>query len=599
MSIHRPSNRAALRAIVVIALSLFVICIAAPDIRRLWQPFGIFGYGTNLDGVVTSVDANSPAADAGIQLGDRVDESLTPPQFRWFVVQIAVCPQPGVPISFDLIHNGSHRTVTLIAVPEAMSNAHRVVIAIKFALTILVVAIGAVVVLLLPNPTTWGFFLFCLATMPPWVNAFFLYTPMPTRYVLLGFAYIIVTAGSIGLLIFAFRFLREPVEGWRLFGLRTMLYAFALLLILNEWSFYQTNWFGGPPAEVLNRIQLYVGWLISLVALYAFVDTYLRARGVDRQRIQWVVIGFGISLVASPISSFITTELTNYPLELSEAVGLLGAAAPIMFAYAIIRHRVIDVSFVVNRALVYGVLTTLLVGAFSVIDWLFIDKLKLARVGTLAEMGVAVAGGFWFNGLHKRVDSFIDAVFFRQRHKAEVQLARVAAALPLATTTSAVAECLVSEPVQAMSLASAALFRCNRDSVYMREQSEGWDIGDLSELDDSDERLLMLARAEGGPLSLYEHRWRTQNVPPGPAHPVLVLPIIVRHELAAVVFYGAHVHGEALDPDEIETIAGLASGAATAYDHLDAESMKRKVDSLTSENESLRSLLPEAYIQPA
>ena len=39
--------------------------------------------------------------------------------------------------------------------------------------------------------------------MPPWVDAFFLYTPMPARYVLLGFAYVIVTAGSIGLLIFA------------------------------------------------------------------------------------------------------------------------------------------------------------------------------------------------------------------------------------------------------------------------------------------------------------------------------------------------------------------------------------------------------------
>lgn len=141
MSTQSPSNRAALRALFVIALSLVVICFAAPDIRRLWQPFGVFGYGTNLDGVVTSIDANSPAANAGIQLGDRVDERLTPPQFRWFVVQIAVCPQPGVPVSFDLIHNGIHRTVTLIAVPEAMSNAHRVVIVIKFALTILVVAI--------------------------------------------------------------------------------------------------------------------------------------------------------------------------------------------------------------------------------------------------------------------------------------------------------------------------------------------------------------------------------------------------------------------------------------------------------------------------
>ena len=378
-----------------------------------------------------------------------------------------------------------------------------------------------------------------------------------------------------------------------------MPYAYALVLILNEWSFYQTNWFGGPPAEVLNRVQLYVGWLISLVALYAFVDTYLRARGVDRQRIQWVVIGFGISLVASPISSFITTELTNSPLELSEAVGLLGAAAPVMFAYAIIRHRVIDVSFVVSRALVYGVLTSLLVGAFALIDWLFIDKLKLARLGTIAEMGVAVAGGFWFNGLHRRVDLLIDATFFRQRHQAERQLARDAAALPFATSSEVVAKVLVNEVARALSLASAALFRRGSDGVYIRERSEGWSATDTARLDAEDEHLLILLQAENGPISLYDHPWRTQGVPEEPAHPVLALPIIVRRELAAIVLYGAHVHGEGLDPDEIEAIAGLAPGAAAAYDHLEAESMKGAVESITRECELLRTRLAEVQTQLA
>ncbi len=41
-----------------------------------------------------------------------------------------------------------------------------------------------------------------------------------------------------------------------------------------------------------------------------------------------------------------------------------------------------------------------------------------------------VAGGCLVNGLHKRVDWFIDATFFRQRHQAERQLARNASALP-------------------------------------------------------------------------------------------------------------------------------------------------------------------------
>jgi hypothetical protein len=148
-------------------------------------------------------------------------------------------------------------------------------------------------------------------------------------------------------------------------------------------------------------------------------------------------------------------------------------------------------------------------------------------------------------------------------------------------------------------LASAALFRRGSDGAYVREVSEGWSAADLSRLDREDDHLMMLLQAENGPLSLYDHPWRTQGVPSGPAHPILALPIIVRRELAAAVFYGSHTHGEALDPDEIKAIAGLAPAAATAYDHLEAESVKREVQSIMRENESLRTQLAEAQIQPA
>ena len=362
-----------------------------------------------------------------------------------------------------------------------------------------------------------------------------------------------------------------------------------IVLGLNAYVLLATSWFGWP-AEHVSHLLLFFQYFLVLVALYALVETYVLSRGSDRQRIWWVILGFGVALVARMVNGIIF-EL-NPPYWLYASLYLISIVVPLTVAYAVIRHRVIDVSFVVNRALVFGVLTTLLVGAFALIDWLFIDKLKLAKLGTIAEMGVAVAGGFWFNGLHRRVDSLIDATFFRQRHRAEVQLARNAAALPFATTKSAVAQALVAEPVRTLSLASAAIFRRGTDGKYLREDSQGWTASDISALDDGDSHFLMLLQAENGPLSLYDHPWRTEAVPSGPAHPMLALPIIVRRELTAIVFYGAHIHGEALDPDEIRVIASLAPGAAAAYDHLEAQVWKNEV-------ESLRAQLAEAQIQPA
>jgi hypothetical protein len=247
---------------------------------------------------------------------------------------------------------------------------------------------------------------------------------------------------------------------------------------------------------------------------------------------------------------------------------------------------------------VYAVLTTLLVGVFSLIDLFFSGYLRLARLGTVAEVGAVIAFGFWFNSLHRRVDTIIDATFFRQRHKAEVQLARNAAALPLATTAKPVARALVEEPVRALSLASSALFRRGSDGTYAREESLGWSQADISKLDADDEHLLTLVQAENGPLSLYDHPWRREGVPSGQGHPVLALPIIVRRELAAVVFYGSHVHGEAIDRDEIRAIAQLGPAAAVAYDHLEAEAMRRENELMRKENETLRGVIAEFQIQP-
>ena len=296
-----------------------------------------------------------------------------------------------------------------------------------------------------------------------------------------------------------------------------------VLTALNIYGWLGPGWFGTPGKTAFN-LYLFLEACLVAVAMSAFVATYISARGTDKQRIRWVILGFGIALVSNLTVAYLTTVIA-LPYWLYASLLLIPIVVPITVAYAVIKHRVIDVSFVVSRAIVYGILTTLIVGAFSLVDWLFIDKLKLVQLGTIAEMGVAIAGGFWFNGLHRRVDSLIDATFFRERHRAEVMIAR-----------------------------NAALCRRRHDGLYIREASNGWEPDTLLRLDHSDEPLLLLARAENGPLSLHDHAWRTEHVPDGNRRPILALPIVVRRELAAIVFYGAHLHGEALVPMRSESL---------------------------------------------
>ena len=105
--------------------------------------------------------------------------------------------------------------------------------------------------------------------------------------------------------------------------------------------------FGGRAPRVDNPLQRLQ--MTGLVMAGVLAATYLRARGERKQRVRWVfwstLVGFTGVIVWTIWPSLQIAVLTSI-------------AIPIGYAYAILRHRVIDVSFVVNRAIVFTVVTT-------------------------------------------------------------------------------------------------------------------------------------------------------------------------------------------------------------------------------------------------
>ena len=586
MSIQSTSRRTALRALVVFFFAALVLAYCLPDIRRLWQPSGTLGYVTDVDNVVTSVDTQSPADRAGVKVGDTIDVSATEPHIRYLVTGDEGTALPDQRVVVAVRSGVTERPVAMVSVQEPMDLTKQVLILLREFGMLLFVGIGGALVLLRPSTATWAFYVFSLGVHGAPDSVLYETLPAPWGLVCSVLENLMYHAGIVGVAVFAVLFLHARSDGWRRWAYRSSPWVLLVSCGLGLYVALANYWYGWPAQRAQSALLLLQGATV-LLAMYALIDTYVHSQGLDKQRIRWVVLGFGIALAGATANQIIYPQF-NPPYWVHGSLQLAAIFVPLAVGYAVIKHRVIDVSFVVSRALVYAVLTTLLVGMFSIIDSFFTDYLRLQRLGTIAEVGAVVGFGIWFNGLHKRVDGFIDATFFRQRHRAEVQLANNAAALPFVTTAKAVAQSLVSEPVRTLSLASAALFRRGEDGVYAREESEGWAGDDVRRLDDDDDRFLALVRARNGPLSMYDHPWRTEGVPSGAAQPALVLPIIIRRELAAIVFYGSHLHGEALDPDEVRAIAGLATGAAAAYDHLDAEKMRAEYASMKREVASLR-----------
>lgn len=315
------------------------------------------------------------------------------------------------------------------------------------------------------------------------------------------------------------------------------------------------------------------------VAFAILLSTYFMSAGVERQRISWVVGGFAISYVAN-IVLVVANYLTAWTSSITPDIILtLNLAVPFTVAYSIIRHRILDINFVINRALVYGGVTIIIVGVFVLIDWVFTRTLS-SRLGLFADIAAALIIGITLDRLHHRIDHFMDSVFFRRRHLAEMRLKRLTAALPHAASLAAVDKAVVEEPADWLQLASAAIFRREPGSRYVRRESAGWNET-MCEALTVDDRLVLQLEAEQIGLRVDDVHWKRTDVPDGAARPALAMPIVIRRRLEGFALYGSHRAGEAIDPDEEKALENLMMGAAAAYDHLEA-------DALREENRRLR-----------
>ena len=192
-----------------------------------------------------------------------------------------------------------------------------------------------------------------------------------------------------------------------------------------------------------------------------------------------------------------TSERRRIDLAEHRVFGVAGLGSRAV-AHGVIRHRVMDVSFIISRTLVYTILTVAAVSVFSLIEYVFGKRVGTSRrrdaagnraadrAGTITERRASPA-----RRLHR--SRALPATAPRRTAPGE----RTARALPDATGADAVDAVLVDEPAEAFDLASAALFRWD-DQRYRRIRSRGWSDAEATVLEWDDRLALAVAHRVGG-----------------------------------------------------------------------------------------------------
>ncbi len=575
-----PIWKALGRGLLVVLLGLWTLSMILPSTVSLWRPQGVLGMRADYDGQIMQVDPSGPAQRAGIAVHDRIDLLRTPMENRRYAAPNAPPPQPGALVHFGILHGGRSITTAVRAGSEMLSKLGQWSIVARVAQALVYVVVGGLLVLLRPSPATWGFYLSCLGINQPPAQTYGLFSHQWAAVITVS-AHVLFAAGTTGFLIFALRFPHDRISGWRAVLAKLAPGVFLVTAALFLTADFAPTLFA-MPAEAVQVVALLWGSAVGATVFFALVDTYIHGDPDDRQRIRWVIVGFGVGVGCASLAGILGYSSLVTVVDAVAAANVLlflTVIEPITVAYAVIRYRVLDVRIAISRALVYGLISSCAIVVFALIDWFFSHVLAAARLAIVAEIAASIALGFGLNSMQKRIDRLIDGLFFRKRHEEDLRLSRIIASLPHASNVGSVDQILVREPLEAWKLASAALFRRADAGPFVRRAARGWNDSSASSFDPDDTLFLQL-QSEVEPIQIASLGWSPQGIPAGDAQPALAVPIFVRRKLIAVALYGAHESGEDFDADKIRLLKALALSGAVAYDHLDAEALRLRVAEL-------------------
>jgi hypothetical protein len=210
--------------------------------------------------------------------------------------------------------------------------------------------------------------------------------------------------------------------------------------VRNPFGLEELPWLADAALVMLPLLPVCI--LASVVSL---VLRYRHSRGEVRQQIKWIafVASFaGLLYLIALVSPFIFApeflgsggRLPPLPLwlELLFSVAVLGLAGiPVAIGFAVLKYRLYDIDVVINRTLVYGLLTVMLAAVYfgGVATTQAILRAVTGQESQLAIVVSTLAIAALFNPLRRRVQAFVDRRFYRRKYDATKTLAAFSAKL--------------------------------------------------------------------------------------------------------------------------------------------------------------------------
>ena len=327
--------------------------------------------------------------------------------------------------------------------------------------------------------------------------------------------------------------------------------------------------------------------VLALWGLWILKREYQRAEGLRLNQVKYLliaeIVGWG---------GGITNYLLWYNIPVRPYGTFLVSVYTGIFAYAMVRYRLLDVDIVIKKSLVYALLLVmLLLPCYAVV---FFGQLfafgSINYAFSLATLLLFILVGFFFPKLRFKTEDALERALFKKRSDYRETLLRSSKDMVSIIDVKALSDNLVRNVGKSLGIEKVSLLLNNESkNSYQLEASVGLFLEQPNRVFLHNESpLVQLLQRRREPIVKEELEW----VPVGPETPQTVntmnqlgaeitLPIISKAKLVGILNLGHKEDKSLYSNEDLELLSTLANHAAVAIENARLyENLKQSQDTL-------------------
>lgn len=343
---------------------------------------------------------------------------------------------------------------------------------------------------------------------------------------------------------------------------------------------------------------MYTSTVFLMFPIVLMARAYRQTKDPElRNRIAYPMVG--LVLITAGVLTNISSELSKYPFDLS--TNLINA---VLVSYAILRHRLLDISLVIRRGLAYSFLTVVLATVYMAAIFVS-ERLLRGLVGYSAYVApfiVAAVVALAFRPLQDAAQSWIDRIFYRQRYNLNQVLQEVSVTAASILALGQLLDLLLGVITDEMGVAKAGVFLFDEeaDAFYLAAWKESETVEDMRLWLAREHPLVhglsqaekILARREVEGLPGFKELREEERERLKALDAELLIPLWVRESLIGILVVGPKRSQLMYSLEEERILLALASQTAVAVENARLfETTQHQVEELRRASEEQQRLL--------